>query len=295
MDDEINTGDEQELDTEAQGWEKAFDDYSAEEGVEPKEKEDTNEDTEAPEDSEETTPPEKEDTNEDTTPPPPVTPPSINPAPSSREQYMAREKAIKDDIREQMFKSTPDELTDQDGDPIKSIQDVMQRINPETGEAFTQPEAAMWLLAAQKQLETAQDERDTRISEVAEVTMSIAEEMDAVSETYKDYFEAMPDLTEKILSVWKETLEVDPNTEIITKAPVSLKYIAEMIMDPYQKLAQRLAEEEESKNIAEEKAKAKRSRANSRVDREDIISNGSKPTEGDEEAEGWAKAARAVL
>lgn len=218
----------------------------------------------------------------------------------------ARESAqqletVKSDVREQMFKDTPQVLQDADGDPIKSIEDVMRLINPRTGEAFTEEEAGMWLLSAQQQFNQNIANIDKQIEQIAEVNMDIKDQADAVGYRYGELLKEMPELRDSLWVEYEKTLVKDDGTGIITKAPVSLESFYNMALKPYVDLADKLEADAATQNpqeTPEAKAKveadAEEAKKKARQDRSDIYGGG-KVEDMDDDDKEWSDAATAVF
>lgn len=217
----------------------------------------------------------------------------------------ARESArqieeVKTDVRKQMFADVPQQLQDKDGDPIKTIEDVMKLINPATvgeaenpnGRAFTQEEAGMWLLSAQQRFNENLANTEKQIEQIAEVNVDLKDQADSINYQYGELLKAMPEIRDSIWTEYEKTLVKDEKTGIITKAPVSLERFYEIALQPYAKLAQSLEVEETAKAdaLAAEEAKKKSERA----DRSDIYGGGNTDTSTEEDKE-WSSAAEAVF
>jgi hypothetical protein len=209
-------------------------------------------------------------------------------------------EAVKADVIEKLFANVPTELVDVDGDPIRTVQDVMARINPKTGEAFTENEAEVWLLSAKQQFATQQGELQSRAAQIAEVNVNIKDEADSVNSKYHEILEANPDLRAELWAAFDKTLIKDPETGIIIDMPVSLEMFYGTALKPYatvaantaanEKAAAEAAEAEAAKAKAEEEA----ARHKKRTDRSDIYAGGKTDTLTSEDKE-WAEAEKEVL
>lgn len=210
-------------------------------------------------------------------------------------------EAIKLDVRKQMFADVPTVLSDADGDPINGIDDVMRLRNPATGEGFTQEEAGMWLLSAQQNFNKSLENIEQRITSIAETNADIKDQADSVSYRYGALLKEMPDLRDELWAEYEKTLEKDPESGIIIKAPVSLESFYNVALRPYATVAQKAeADKTEADKVAAdakiaadakaaEEAKAKR-----RTDRSDIFGGG-KVDEMDDDEKEWADAAEVVF
>lgn len=218
---------------------------------------------------------------------------------SERERQQQVE-SVRSDIREKMFKSVPTELRDADGDPIKSIDDVMRLINPRTGKAFTEEEAGMWLLQAQSALRENAATIERQIEAIADTNLTLKDEADMVNYQYGELLRAMPELREQIWKTYEQTLEKDANSGIITKARVSLQKFYETALEPYAQLGRQLEAQESQKAAADTqvtqaaKQQDEQAKQQRRQDRSDIYGGGKVDTLSDEDKE-WADAAKAVF
>lgn len=214
-------------------------------------------------------------------------------------EMAADEKAIKDDIREQMFSDVPTQLEDEDGDPIKSIDDLTgKRVNPKTGKAFTEEEAAAFLLDMNNKIRDRLTEVEKEVEQIAETNISIKEGSENIKRKYGELLKVNPNgVREKVWAAFERTLVVDEKTKIITKAPVPIEEFYDLALEPYAKFAEKLeadaAAEEARQNKDEEKdEELKRAKDNS--DRADLTP-GSASAGTDKEDEEWGKAAKAVF
>lgn len=208
------------------------------------------------------------------------------------------EQAIKEDIRKEVFGDVPQELTDADGDPIRTISDVQRLQNPNTGQPFTEEEAAIWLMQAQRNLDTKLRETDQQVDEIAETNLNLKEESDAVLNKYGELLKSMPELQQQVWEQYERTLVKDEKTGIIQKAPVSLEAFYNTTLAPYVKLAQQLedrakSEEQQRQELEAEKARIAQEaeRKQQRSDRQDIYSGGKSETVSAEDKE-WAAVAK---
>lgn len=226
--------------------------------------------------------------------------------PAARDARIAARAAADDlaevraDVAKELFKDAPTELVDADGDPIRTIEDVMARINPRTGEAFTEDEASMWLLNAQQQFNKSVADREAKITQVAEVSIRVRDEADGITEEFKDILDANPELKQELWDTFEKTLIKDPDTGLIVEMPVSLDKYYRTALKPYadQAKATVAAEKKAAEDKAAAEAKAKEEeeakRQKSRSDRSDIYANGKNDNRTTDEKE-WADAEKEVL
>lgn len=227
---------------------------------------------------------------------------------TARDTRLASREAAKQldlykaDVRKQMFEKVPTVLQDADGDPINSVEDVMNRVNPRTGEAFTEEEAGIWLLNAQQNLNKGLTNIDKQIDQIAEVNMDIKDEADAVNRKYGELLRAMPEKRDEIWAEFQKTLIKDEDSGVIIKMPVSLEKFYDTVMEPYAAVGQKAEQDEATKAktdadaaAAAEKAKADaNAKAQRRADRSDIFGVG-KTDEMDDEEKEWADAIDTVF
>lgn len=206
-------------------------------------------------------------------------------------------KATKSDVREKMFDDLQTELTDADGDPIRTIEDVMKLMNPNTRKPFTEEEAASYLLQAQAHLDKQIKEAESKIEEIAEVNVGLKDDADTVRGKYGELFKAMPALQKEVYAAFAETLIRDEKTGIIVKAPVSMLRFYDTALAGYVKLAQQLEAQAKAKTTADKNAKAgeeakkKTEKKQDQTDREDITSSGKSDTTDPEDKE-WGDVAK---
>jgi hypothetical protein len=214
-------------------------------------------------------------------------------------------KATKNDVREKMFDDLQTELTDADGDPIRTIEDVMKLMNPNTRKPFTEEEAASYLLQAQAHLDKQIKEAEGKIEEIAEVNLGLKDDADTVRGKYSELFKAfaqspnpqLKNLQKELYAAFQDTLIKDEKSGIIVKAPVSMVRFYDTALAGYVKLAQQLEAQAKAKDKPDEAAKTaateqkKTERKQDQTDREDITSTGKSDTRDPEDKE-WDAAAK---
>lgn len=215
--------------------------------------------------------------------------------PLTRAEIEADRKQTQEEIRKELFSDVPERLEDADGEPIETVEDVQKLMNPNTGQAFTESEAAAWLLAAQKHLSQRRSEADKRVEEIAEVHLSLKEQADNIRKKYGALLEANPNnIRQKIHDAYQKTLVVDKDKDFITDAPLSMEDFYDNALEPYEKMAEQMENQETQKAETEAKAKQQqqtKTKTQTRSDREDIIGNSTGSTKDPEEAE-WEQAAK---
>jgi len=211
--------------------------------------------------------------------------------------------AYKSDVREKMFADIPTELKDADGDPIKSVDDVVKLMNPQTGAAFTPEEAALWLTSARQQFSENLAATEKQIEQIAEVNIDLKDQSDVILGNFGELLKAMPDVRDAVWAEFSKTLVKDPKTGIIIGAPVSLKNFYTTALKPYATLAESLEATEATRvadaakataDAAAATAAAEAAKRQNRADRSDIYGGGKTDTMDEDEKE-WAGAAEAVF
>ena len=299
-----------------QEWDSAASQFAADKGINPGEpaikKEENNEPTKPIQDPEKTpeTPPNSADSKSaekqpeaksgddaDKKPDDESKPVEVQDNPAVREARMIQRGAaeertlIAEDVRKELFGDVKDELTDADGDPIRTVEDAMKLMNPNTGKPLTQDEATIYLFEAQRALEKELATVDKQVEEIAEINLSLKDQGDNIRVKYGDILEAMPDLRDQLWAEFSKTLEKDEKTGIITKAPVSLERFYELALAPHVKYLQKLEAEEKEAQEKAEKARQELQKKQVQSDRTDIVSGGKSDTMDPEERE-WAEAAK---
>lgn len=252
----------------------------------------------------------------------PAGPPELSA--SDRQQL---EVAVKSEVTQRMFTeevngkpviTTPDGskyfldangkpmLADKDGDPIRDMNDLMQRVNPNTGKPFTEEQAGMYLLTAQQRMRDNVAAMQNRVDEIASTGLTMREESEVVAWEYGELLKAMPELQKDLWDEYKRTLVTDPKTGIVTKAPSSLKKFYEIALEPYAELGRRLEAQgaqtpapgtsttPPATNPKKDQQAAQEKRQQARQDRSDIYGGGKVDDATDDDKE-WGAAAQAVF
>jgi hypothetical protein len=217
-------------------------------------------------------------------------------------QRVEQTKAVVADVREKMFPGLPTELRDADGDPIKSIEDVMGLINNRTGEPFTEEEAGMWLLSAQQQFNQNLAKTEKQIEDIAELQLTIKDEADYVTQKYGDLLKDEA-LREDLWARFEKTLVRDEKSGVITKMPLSLEEFYELALEP--RMAAQAAAATPAAPVVpgtpadpaaaaqaatDTKAAAERARQQNRADRSDIYAVPPTDPNVDPEDKEWGQA-----
>ncbi len=215
-------------------------------------------------------------------------------------EYTEAVQSIKSDVMKTVFADVPEFLQDADGDPIKSIDDVMKLTNPRTGEGFTEEEAGMWLLSAQQQFNEQKAQIEKRADEIAEVNFDLKDQAESINRKYGDFLKSNPELRDEIWTDYMETLVKDEKSGTIIKMPVSLeKYYDRQLkhrVEAETKAAEDVAAAEKATADAKAKADAEAAdkKKKARADRSDVFGS-QQPENKDPEADEWAEAEKEVF
>lgn len=217
----------------------------------------------------------------------------------------AQVDAIAKDVREKMFKDAPTVLQDADGDPITSIQDVMQLINPATigsadhpqGRGFTEEEAGMWFLSAQQKFNQGVADMEKRITQIAEVQADFIDQANTVAYEFGALLKGNEKLRNDLWAEYSKTLVKDPVSGQTIGVPVSMESFYRTALKPYAdaeaKADDQTAEQARVAKEAADAAEAKKKKE--REDRSDIFGRGNVDDISDPEEKEWAKAAEVVF
>lgn len=214
------------------------------------------------------------------------------------QQNAQYQQTFRDSVRSQMFAQVPKTMVDADGDPINGPEDVMRLINPTTQEQFTEEEAREWYRDNQTKFEKNLTAVEGRINEIADVNIGIKDQADYINDKYGSILKANPELQKRLWTQYQATLEVDPQSKVITKAPVSLRDFYEVALEPYAKQAPQTPQAPQQQQPAPQpQAPAEdpnKKRQATRSDRSDIFGGGQQDIRDDEDKE-WDQAATTVF
>lgn len=220
--------------------------------------------------------------------------PRIRETRQTQRELARQEQEMKEDIRKELFSDVQTQLLDSDGDPIETIEDVQKLKNPNTGKAFTEDEAAAWLLKAQQNIAKTNQETEAKVERIASVNLDLMDQADAVKAKYGALLKSMPDIAKEIVTEFNASLKTDPKTGYILEAPLNMEKFFDLALKPYALQAQQLQalDKQERDRIAKEEAEKKENKKKqTRQDRSDIYGGGKVETMDDEEKE-WADAAK---
>lgn len=227
----------------------------------------------------------------------------IDPARAARianREYTEAVAQIKSDVMKTVFANVPEFLQDADGDPIKSIEDVMALTNPRTGESFTEEEAGMWLLSAQQQFNEQKANIEKQADEIAEVNYELKDQADIINKKYGEYLKANPELRDEIWADFVETLVKHEESGTIIKMPVSLEKYYDRQLKHRVEVDTKKADDEAAAQKAADEAKAKADaeaadkKKKARQDRSDVFGS-QQPEIKDQEDDEWEQAEKEVF
>lgn len=246
------------------------------------------------------------------------------PGNSAREARVAsrelaqQQEVMRTDVRTKMYPDMPDTLVDADGDPITSLGDVMNLIDPATitaenpsGTNFTPEAAAAWFVEARRQFEASKAESTERVNQIADLNIRIKDEIDMVNEKFGDYLKAHTDVRDRLWARFSGSMATDPKTKIFTSMPMSLydyyedaltplvaaDAAAPVVAAPVAPVAPGTPEQTPEQKLAadqEAAAQAQRDKQQHRADRSTIYQPTNTPVTDPDEAE-WDKAHEKVF
>lgn len=184
----------------------------------------------------------------------------------------------------------PNPLVDSDGDPIKSVSDMLNLVNPRTGEAFTYDEARAWIDEKTSQYQSAVQERLDEANRIVENNTSLTQGVAKVQQVYGKLLKSMPEVADKLVQTYEKTLEFTPNGNV-KKAPVDILEFYNVAMQPYVDMAEKA---EQFKEAAEKKVEQREKIKRTKSDRADLSNTGDVDTRSESDKE-WDAAFREVL
>lgn len=220
--------------------------------------------------------------------------PEFRAARQTQREIAQAEEAMKADVRKELYPDLQTEILDADGDPVRTIEDAMKLMNPNTKKAFTEEEAAKYLLDMSAYLKKENDKATKEIEKVAAVNLDLYDQRDNVKEKYGALLKSMPDVAKRIVLAYNKTLVMDSKQQFVLEAPVNMEEFFDIALEPYQKTAQQMTDQKaaDDKAAAEAKAQKDKERKQTRQDRSDIYGGGKADSMDDDEKE-WAQAAKA--
>lgn len=193
---------------------------------------------------------------------------------AERQNSLNVRTTLRDEVRQKMFPQgveTP--ITDSEGRVINGPADLVDKVvDPDTGEAFTREGAEKWWADTKAEQDKAIESLEQDIDRIAETNQNLADEYKYVAAKYGAWLEANPQVAERVGKLWEKTLEKDPNTNIVIKAPIGLAEHYDGMLSPYMQLSQ---QDTAKQREAEERAEREKAKQNM-ADRSDLS-----PTAGD--------------
>lgn len=215
-------------------------------------------------------------------------------------EYTEAITQIKSDVMKTVFADVPEFLQDADGDPIKTIEDVMALTNPRTGEGFTEEEAGMWLLSAQQQFNEQKASIEKQADEIAEVNYELKDQADIINKKYGEFLKANPELRDELWADYLETLVKHEASGTIVKMPISLEKFYDRALKPRVEVETKQADDAAAAQKAKEEADAKAAaeaaekKKKARQDRSDVFGS-QQPENKDPEDDEWEQAEKEVF
>lgn len=199
-------------------------------------------------------------------------------------------EAVKSDVRQKMFGEMLTDLKDAQGTPITSAKDLENIINPTTSEAFTPEDANLAWGKYQQQRAAA----ESQVEQIAKVNVTLKDEADLVTSKYGKVLNSDPALKQRLFAQYEKSLEKDPNTGVIVKAPFSLLEYYDSILEPRlaaDTQAQIRVQEAEAARVEAEKKAQEVKKVQTQSDRSDIFGAGKTGNLSKDEEE-WNQAAK---
>lgn len=216
------------------------------------------------------------------------------PAPATQREVTVELESLQNEIIGKLYKDVPLELKDVDGDPIKTVEDVMKLLDPRTADAenpkgkpFTQESAERALITWRQDLQDKRQGVEKEARSIALTNMKVKEEADAVKAKFGTILDKNPEAAKSLLSQFTKTLKL--NGEVIIEAPVSMLEYYTTALAPYAKADAAEAAAAEATKKAEDIQKRQ-----DQADRGDIFGGGQTDNLSDEEKE-WAAAQKEVF
>lgn len=205
--------------------------------------------------------------------------------------------ATEQSVRQALFANVPDTLRDAEGDPIRGVEDVMKLINPNTGQPFTREEATEWYSHENARFQQERSQVDQYVKNIASVNMTVKDEFDVVNKHYGEFLKSNPELAQRLWAQYERTLTIEPKTQTIVNAPISILDFYNTVLQPYAEantIKQQAEQIKQQAQEAQEKAQKEMEQAKrvqTRSDRSDIYSSGKTDNMDSEEKE-WSEAAK---
>lgn len=219
---------------------------------------------------------------------------------TQREIQQDREAYVTD-IKEKLYPDLKTELEDSEGNPIRTVSDLMKLENPVTKKAFTEDEATIFLMQAKSKLAENNQKAEDRVNKVADVLITVRDEALAVKHKWGALLQELnkerPGFADRLLANYKRTLRTDPETGVIIEAPLSAEDFYDDALSGYEEARKALKTGEQVKQESQEevkKAQVQADKARTKRDRGDITSSNNTDTRNQEDKE-WDQAEQEVF
>lgn len=174
------------------------------------------------------------------------------------------------------------------GEEIKDYRQLLEFMNPQTGEAFTEEEAAAWYLQRTQNLHTANEQARAQAQQIADQYIGLKNGSVRTMEKYGKFLNNNLELKKQLAMEYDKTLTKTDDNSIILKAPIDVEEFYDFMLKPYLELEEtrnRLAELEKNKELAD----AEKRNQIENADRGDIIDRAG-VTSKNESLDDWTKA-----
>lgn len=200
------------------------------------------------------------------------------------------------DLKEKLYPDLKNELEDSEGQPIRTVADLMRLENPSTGKAFTENEAGLFLIQAQKHLANQNADAEKRIEDIADVLITVRDESLAVRQKWGPLLAEMekvqPGFAATLRDKFKKQLETDSESGIITGFKMGPEEFYDTALGGYELAAQQLQAKDEELAQSQQKqqeTETKLNRSRNKADRSDVTSGGKVDNKTDDDKE-WDEA-----
>ena len=173
----------------------------------------------------------------------------------------------------------PNPLVDADGDPIKGVSDMLNLINPQTGEPFTYDQARAWMDERTSQYQSALAERADEARAIMANNQAVNDGAVEVKSKYGKILDANPELASQLVQTYKKTLNMTESGHV-KSAPVDIREFYDIALKPYIEVQQKQQKQESVKRT--------------RADRADVSGSGDTDDRSESDKE-WDNAFREVL
>lgn len=179
---------------------------------------------------------------------------------AERQTVTSERQTLRDEVRNALYPNgvTPEPLLDSEGKQINGVSDIAGKlVNPETNDVFTWEEAKDWFDKKQTEQKDWINTVEQNIDALAETTQLLHEGEKEVMHKYGELLKKLPDVAKEAFDGYKSTLEIDKNTGVVLKAPISVTQYYDMVMRPYVAVAEQMQLQAQAEKDAAAAAQAK--------------------------------------